>query len=119
MGTQEEANSGANDGRGRDDQQPAGKYFTKALLVAANQAAGKKRLNRQLVTKWVRSLPNDLQLPIVSATPHHFAGGQPVETHMRCTFVSPEGLPAAVDCPMEIYDLLPGDAEATPKWPVM
>ena len=96
-------------------KQPIGKHFTKALLIAANKAAARKGLNRQLVNKWVRSLPDDIVLPIAFTMPHHFAGGEPVETHVRCTFVSPEGWIAAVDCPMDIYDSLPGDAEATPQ----
>ena len=101
------------------DKTPVGKHFTKALLIAANKAAEKKGLNRQLVTKWVRSLPDDTTLPIAFTMLHHFAGGEPVETHVRCTFVCPEGEIAAVDCPMDIYDSLPGDAKATPKFPAM
>lgn len=100
-------------------EQPVGKHFTKALLIAANKAAERKGLNRQLVKKWVRSLPDDTTLPIAFTMPHHFAGGEPVETHMRCTFVCPEGELAAVDCPMEIYDSLPGDAQLTPRVPGM
>lgn len=103
----------------QDGNMPVGKHFTKALLIAANQAAEKRGLNRQLVKKWVRSLPRDVKLPIAFTMLHHFAGGEPVETHMRCTFVCPEGELAAVDCPMDIYDSLPGDAEATAKVPIM
>lgn len=93
-----------------------GKHFTKEWLIAANKAAEKKGLNRQLIKKWVRSLPKDVKLPIAFTTLHHFAGGEPVETHMRCMFVCPEGEIASVDCPMDIYDSLPGDAKATAEF---
>jgi hypothetical protein len=101
----------------QDQGKPIGKHFTKALLIAANEAAEKKRLNRQLKKRWVRSLPKDVILPIEFTMPHYFAGGRPAETHMRCFFVSPEGLPATVDCPMDIYHSLPGDNDATPTLP--
>jgi hypothetical protein len=103
--------------RDQDNQKPMGKHFTKALLITANDAATKKGLNRQLDEGWCNTLPEDSVLPIEFTLLHDFAAGRPVERHVRCTFRCPGGESAAVDCPMDIYDSLPGDANATARLP--
>jgi len=105
--------------RRRKVQQPMGKCFTKSLLIATNNAAEKKGFNRQLKDEWISTLPEDVILPIQFTLLHQHARCRPAEPHVRCVFVAPGGGSGTVDCTMDLYDLLPGDAELTPRLPGM
>ncbi len=104
-------------GRQRKVKQQIGKCFTKSLLVAASKAAEKQGFNRQLRDEWVSTLPDDVVLPIQFTLLHYFAQGRPAEPHVRCAFVAPGGESVTIDCTLGLYDLLPGDAELTPRLP--
>jgi hypothetical protein len=106
-------------GSQKKPKQRLGKCFTKSLLVATNKAAEKKGFNRQLKDEWVSTLPEDVILPIQFTLLHQHARCRPAEPHVRCVFVAPGGESGTIDCTMDLYDLLPGVAELTPRLPGM
>lgn len=84
------------------------RYFTKALLLKANQIAIKRKYNRAAFEHVLKALPKDKLYPITFNMFHHHKGGRPTETHMRVVVaINEQGNCVSIDCDLNLYNRLP------------
>ncbi|MCY9197410.1 HNH endonuclease [Bacillus atrophaeus] len=79
-----------------------GKYFTKTLLIEANNAAIREERNRQLKEEYLESLPDDKVYPIILALDEHNRG----EIRVQILFDEKKTM-GFLDLSKNRYNLLP------------
>ena len=77
------------------------KYFTKDLLIKANNEAIRSKRNRSLKPKSIKALPDDLKFPVTFEMPHN-------DREMRLQIVlDNNGTNAWIDVPFKTYNKIP------------
>lgn len=85
------------------------KFTNKTQLTLLNETAAKLNYNRQLVPEAIDALHDDAYVAILPILIHEHAQGKPVDPHLRCSlhvFGEPAPLPAMLDVPMDLFELL-------------